>query len=324
MMTPRIFYFASDDPTPAGGEIDTYDHVDALNAAGLDAYALHITPGYRHTWFDNDTKVIDTKRFWSLYDQARDYIVVHESIGPRIAMFPGKKVIFNKNLYHGFSVFGLNPEATYPYLDDTVAAVLVTSEHNMRHLQFAFKDARMFRMYTRIDGERFAYRPIAQKRRRICAVAKAIPDLSVLAHLLWVRARGGQNRLAGYDWVFLRGLSQAQVAEALADALIVVNLSTHEGLPRTVLEAMSCGCLVVSYGSGTMQECLPAQSAFESDDFVRLATEIERIAEQFETSPERLVRWAEEGQAIAARFTRERQRAAVMAAWESILSAVPS
>src|SRR5215472_5677929 len=98
-MNERIFYYAYDTLKPSGGEIDTYHHVDILNDNGFDAYALHTKPGYRHKWFENNTRVIDVSAFWRIYDRERDFVVLPEPLELQMKMFPGKKVIFNKALY---------------------------------------------------------------------------------------------------------------------------------------------------------------------------------------------------------------------------------
>src|ERR1700730_4869025 len=101
MPLPKIFYLMYDIDAPSGGEKHSYQHVDLLNANGFEAYALHKLPRYRHTWFENETRVIDMEAFWNIYDREKDYIVVPEPLGRQILTYPGKLVIFNKNLYTG-------------------------------------------------------------------------------------------------------------------------------------------------------------------------------------------------------------------------------
>src|SRR6266542_5500719 len=101
-MRSRIFYFAYDHNRPSGGQKDTYQHVDILNRAGYEAYALHRTKGFRLGWFENSTAIVSDEWFWRRRDEERDIVVLPEDLGPAICSYPGHKVIFNKNLYHGF------------------------------------------------------------------------------------------------------------------------------------------------------------------------------------------------------------------------------
>jgi|SRR5712664_227192 len=314
----RIYYLAGDASKASGGEKHTYDHVDILNAAGFEAYVLHSRPGYRHTWFDNNTPVIDYRSFWKVYDKASDYIVLPESFGHNIMRFPGKKIIFNKSLYIGFGSFGLFSCDTYPYLDESVTAIFAVSEHNIQHLKFAFPKARIFRMYTHIDCKLFAYRPPALKKPIIACVVKALEPLTVLYHMLRARGLAGLNCLSQYEWVFLQGYSQREIARLLGDALVVISLNTFEGLPRILLEAMACGCLVVAYGSGPLKECLPVESRFDSDNLLRIAEQIEFLTSTFPVQAEQWTSWSAAGRQIAETYSLERQRDNLVRAWEQI------
>ena len=58
--------------------------------------------------------------------------------GARLLAHPGRKVIFNQNVHHGFTSLGAAVPEPYPYLHPSVTAVLTVSEHNRRLLKFAF------------------------------------------------------------------------------------------------------------------------------------------------------------------------------------------
>ena len=99
MSGARIFYYCYSHNEPLGGQKHTYRHVDILNAHGFEAYALHQKAGFRLTWFENRTRVIDEHGFHQIYDPERDYLALPEVLGARILDFPGRKVIFDKGLY---------------------------------------------------------------------------------------------------------------------------------------------------------------------------------------------------------------------------------
>jgi hypothetical protein len=54
---PRILFICPDLDSPTGGIKQIYRNVDILNSAGFNAVVLHSSPGFRCTWFRNDTKV---------------------------------------------------------------------------------------------------------------------------------------------------------------------------------------------------------------------------------------------------------------------------
>jgi hypothetical protein len=54
----RIFALTPEPRAPTGGIRAIYRHVDVLNENGFSAYVVHPDPGYRASWFENDTRVI--------------------------------------------------------------------------------------------------------------------------------------------------------------------------------------------------------------------------------------------------------------------------
>jgi len=317
---PKIFYWMINVDKPAGGEKHLYEHVDLLNEAGFEAYGFHLTGG-RYTWFASDTPLVCGGAFWDRYDPAEDYLVLPELLGPLISTLPGRKVIFNRGIYYGFSVFNLDAAfPQLPYQDPRVVAVFGVSEHNCRHLRFAFPQATVYRMYSSIDPRLYAYRPLREKKKRILVGTKATPPLSVLVHTLRARASAGLNKLAEYQVTFLKNLPLDQAATAFNESLLFITLATWEGLPRVLLEAMASGCLIVGYGTGSMAEIMPPEYACEPDDLIAMAQRIETI---LASSPEGLEAWTEtteRARATAAAFTLERQRHHLIDAWRDIFA----
>ncbi len=115
---PTIYYYCYDHNLPSGGQKHTYRHVDILNKNGFDAKVLHTAKNFRLTWFDNTTPVVSYQECVAKMNERRDFLVLPEDLGPRILDFPGRKVIFNKNIFHGFSAFGYEMRATYPTMTE--------------------------------------------------------------------------------------------------------------------------------------------------------------------------------------------------------------
>jgi glycosyltransferase involved in cell wall biosynthesis len=317
----KIFYWMHNSPRPSGGEKHSYEHVDILNAAGFEAYALHLT-GERHRWFDNQTRVVSGAAFWDLFDRDRDYLVVPETLGPHLLGFPGRKVIFNKNLHQGFRTFQSDsPLAHYhAYCDPSVVAILAVSEHNAQHLRFAFPYAIVRRVFAGLDPELYRFRPLREKKKQIVLVDKATEELDILMRMLAARNAAGFNTLHEYEVIVLHNLTAREAARLLSDALLLVSLNTREGLPRTIMEAMASGCLVAAYGTGPLAEILPPPYSFLPDDLVGLARHIEGIMAGF---PDRLDAWGETitaARQTAAAFSRERQRTVLLEVWRDILA----
>ncbi len=180
-----------------------------------------------------------------------------EDLGTRIQDIPGRKVIVNKNLFYGFSCLGADVPARYPYAFDDVLGAMTISEHNRRHLAWAFPRLPVQWVATGIDPATFSYRPLREKKAQILCVPKARTHLTVVYHMLQARAAAGLNRARDFTWLVSGDLSEREMARALSESALCLFLSAEEGLGRTPLEAMLAGCLVAGYQYGPVRE-LPA------------------------------------------------------------------
>lgn len=320
MNDTTIFYYCYSHERPTGGQKHTYQHVDILNRHGYKAFAFHTKKDFRLNWFENETKVIDFEGLKKIYDPARDYLVLPEDLGTKLLEFPGRKVVFNKNLYNGFQVFGWEMPPAYPYQDPTVVCAFAVSEHNREYLQFAYPHLKVLRVDPGVDGGVFAHTPLREKRRIISCVQKAPGLLLTLYHALQSRAAAGLNNLKEFEWVFLDGRTEQEVAAVLRDSLLFVFTSIEEGLGRMPVEAMSSGCLVAGFASGPMKEYLPAEFMFEVGDMTGMARFVESVAASFPGSVERWQSVSEEGSKKALAYSLERQERSVIDAWELVLS----
>jgi len=321
----KIFYYCPDHQTPSGGTRQIYRHVDILNRNGFEAYALHSTRGFRLTWFENDTRTISLNRFQKQFNRHDDFIVLPEDLGEKIQLFPGNKVIFNQNVYYGFASLGLPCPENLPYLDKSVKYILTVSRHNARCLSFAFPGARICRIFNGVDSRRFSFVPLERKRKVISALPRKNPlDNSLMYQVLATRAQQGLNVMKDYRWEFLATKPEREVVEILAESLILVFLSVHEGLPLMPLEAMLSGAIVVARRDGPSSEYLTPSCSFllNSADPLSAVRTVEEIALCFE-SPEgrkRLEEMTLKACRNAAQYSLAREERSLVRFWRRALS----
>jgi hypothetical protein len=315
----RIFYFCYSHDRPTGGQKQAYRHVDILNRNGFDAYALHMTPGFRLCWFENTTRTIDQQAFRQLHDPRTDVLVVPEDLGEAILRFPGRKVVFNQNLYFGFLAFGERAPLIYPYLCADVVAALVVSEHNADALRFAAPRLMVHQVRNGVDTRRFARRPLSQKKPRIACIAKAPAQLAVVFHVAQLRARQHLNALESFEWVFIKGKTEQEVADILADSLAFVFLGVEEGLPLMPLEAMACGCVVLAADAGPVREYLDRSCLFPVGDAPQLVGRLEAVAALYPDRLDQLDALVLQGLATVRRYGLEQEERSVLTAWRAIL-----
>ena len=324
--SPRIFYFCYDHQKPTGGQKQFYRHVDLLNAAGREAYALHVQAGFRLDWFENATPVVSFDQFQGIFDPSRDFLALPEDLGERVGSFPGRKVIINQGVYYGFNVLGLNKPAVYPCLHPEVEAVIVKSTDNETYLRFAYPGIRVLRVMDSINQDIFQFRPVHQKEKLIaCIPSKNATDLAQVFHLLHSRAEQGINRLDGFQWAFIQDKSEREVADILNRALFFVFLSTREGFGNLPLEAMFSGCLVTAYRAGPLKEYIQSDNSLPADpgDIISIVRNIELTVELLRrnTGGPRLI--SEAAHRTASRYSLANQKTDLLRAWNAILASAP-
>ncbi|WP_188555702.1 hypothetical protein [Edaphobacter dinghuensis] len=236
-----------------------------------------------------------------------------------IESFPGRKVIFNKNVYYGFQAFQSDEQLFKTYSDPSVAAVFAVSEHNRSHLAFTFPESQIFRVVYSIDCEVFSYNPMPNKKPIIACVAKDLPQLDMLRKIISARNCAGLNDFGMYEWLLLKGYDEGRMASTLRDAVLVISLSTKEGLSRTIREAMACGCLVLVPAAGAAMEDLPQHAHVEVENLMDMVTKIEDIMRMFLHQPDQLAALSLENCRYATSFTYQRSREHILRAWQEIL-----
>jgi hypothetical protein len=317
-MNPHIFYLCGDHQRPTGGQKHTYQHVDVLNRNGFSAYVVHGAPGFRLTWFDNETPVIDYAACVAMLDSERDFVVVSEDWAGFATELSARKVIFNKNIFNGFTILALSSSPYDPYRDPNVVAVLVVSAHNARQLRYAYPQLDVHQVMPDLHIERFSYVPLVRKCRQIAAIPKTRAVASVFQIF---RARAAAGLLPGGDceWVLLRDLHEREVADILARSLVFVFLSAEEGLGRMPLEAALSGCIVITYPNGPLRQLLPPDFCCDYADPVVVVRALESIVDAPPTRLEQMQAHVDAARDVARLYSAHAQAQTVCAAWETIL-----
>lgn len=325
MRRGRIFFISYGGLRPTGGVKVSYHHAEILDRRGIEATVVQVREATPIDWFDHTSAPISLSEFFDRFDPARDLMVLPEDFLPhemasKLLDYPGRKVIFNQNVYLGFEHIDRDKRARDLYAHPDVKAAVTVSEDNRRFLSFAYPRLAVRRVRLGVAPHRFAFRPVESKRRLIVCAAKAHAASMSIYHALASRAESGENRLAGYDWVFPRSLTEQEIAALLGDALMFVFLNIEEGLGLFPIEAMASGCIPIAFGVGPLKEYLPpALSKLRPGDMVRVARAVERIARWFEDRPRRLAPLTRACRRAALRFSPAREEESVVETWSALL-----
>ena len=183
-----------------------------------------------------------------------------------------------------------------------------TQEWAKRRLSYA-----PFVIPTGIDADVFYEDPGARVANRILMIRR-----SGLTEKRGGEVDGVYDELAEdsvLDPVLVGGLSEHEMAREYRRADLFLVFGRYEGFPRTVLEAMRCGCVVVGYdGGGGRETMLHGHTAMVAHD----RDEIVRYVRELTEDPERKERIRLGGREMGARYTLERQAASLLAGFEAL------
>ncbi len=247
----RIYILSPDNDKPSGGIKILYRHADVLNANGFSAAILHQHPGFRCTWFSNNTRI---EYLSQVKVNPDDFIVIPEIFGPRmcdVAALPqvspeARFVIFNQNCRYTFlgqsfdSI--LDKEFRMPYSDpDRYVATMVVSQDSADYIKSVFPEQKVFRIHNAIDMDTFTYQEASKPT--ICFMPRkhAEDALQVLGIL---KIRGALNNV---DIIAIDNMNERQVAEVMKQSMFFLSFGYPEGCPLPPAEAMACGCVVIGY-----------------------------------------------------------------------------
>lgn len=310
---PRILFLAPDYDIPTGGVRVMYRHVDILNAAGVPAAVWHHQPGFRCSWFRNETEIVYRAQTAL---GPRDVLVLSELdvdvlVHRQLAV---AHVIFNQS---GMLTWVRDPQGVSAHYAraETLLRVVTVSDYAAQLLGFAFPERDIRRVHLAIDTELF--HPGAAERRIAFMPRRGGQDLELVRNLLARRAP-----LAGWEFTALHGLPQAEVAQHLRSSAIYLSVGVHEGFGLPAAEAMASGCYVIGFhGYGGREFFLPQfSSPVPTSDVLGLAQAVERAVGAELESPGWLAeRGAQAAAFIAQTYRAQRESADVLAAYQDLL-----
>jgi hypothetical protein len=285
---PVVYFLTPDQRAPRGGVRTNYRQVDILNAAGIEAAVLHTAPGFRCTWFANDTRTTSA-------DEVRlgpdDVLVVPEFYSPGFDLLPKdiRKIVFNQGAYHTFDYAPDAAErAGAPYTElENLLCMVTVSDDSAALLRYTFPGIEVHQTRAVINDQIFRPRPGAVERR-IGYVPRRRPlERRQLFHML--RARGV---LDGWELVPLEGYTEARTGELMGTCAIFLSFSEREGFGLPPVEAMASGCYVIGFtGLGGREAFDPAYSAPVPDsDLLAFATAVEDAVRRFDAAPDDLAK----------------------------------
>ena len=313
---PAIYVCTPDYDVPSGGIRVAYRHVDLLNDAGIPAVVLHRRPNFRCTWFENRTRVLDSRHAVIGPD---DLVVVGELGASLLASLPPgfRFVVLNQNPHLTWRRVSEHDVQRYARSPD-LAAIVTVSDHSAAMLRHAAPGARVIRVHNSIDPRLFFAGGQARERTIAYMPRRGSDEAAQVLGIM--RGRGA---LRGWDVTALDGLTERAVADRLRSATIFLSFAYHEGFGLPAAEAMACGAYVVGFDGFSGREFFRSEfsSPVAAADVVGFARTLESVLERAGSEPG----WCEARGAAAAKFiateySPQRERREVVGAYGSLLT----
>jgi hypothetical protein len=348
-----IFYVCPWSPKPSGGIKQIFRHVEALNAAGFDAYVLAIEASMP-AWFDSSAAVARVrvrKKWWDLRRASRrknqipwlsssvspvveisrpggaplerhlgsgDILVLPEYLGKalRPCGFGSPLVVFNQNAHYTFTGFSHDDNPQDSIYRGHVLAAFGVSQHICEYLRFAFRDLPVFLTPNGVDGARF-FPPDGEKKRQIAFMPRKLPT-SIVQVLQILKGRGS---LEGWTLCPIDGMSESDVARLLRESAVFLSTCHDEGFGLPPLEAGASACVVVGYTGYAAREFMLPQYCYPvaQGDVLGFAQTLEGVLAEFVRDPQRLQQQAAAfAEFLRAHYAKEAESKSVVQAWNQL------
>lgn len=235
----NIYYLCPDMNTPSGGVKRLYTHVEILNQSGFSAFILHFKKNFKITWFTSNAPVLylDNNPPFN----PNDIIVFPEGLTNIIKKFqslPFKKVVIA--LSHSY-IFQQMPTGEN-WKNWGVNSVITPSTVIKNFIEWSMGIENIFIIGTSIDHNIFCYEP-QNKLLKVSYILRKDTCSSILEKIIKSKYKEFENII----FEAIDNLSIIDYASVLKQSQIFLSTSPHEGINRSILEAMACGCICCGY-----------------------------------------------------------------------------
>ena len=307
-----IYYFCPDVEFPSGGVLRLYSHVRILREAGYEAFVLHFKKGFQIHWFDHRLPVV--------------YVSDKPPIGPSDTVVIPEGFPFIMKQLEGARrvVIALNPEYIFRKLragenwkDYGIDRVMTNSPIIRDFIRWSMGIEDIFLLESSVDHTLF--RPAPHRELRVVYSRRKDTVSSMVEKIVKSRNRA----LSDVPFLGLENLPLVEYAELLGRSAIFLATASYEGFPRTVVEAMACGCICMGFdglcgreiivGSGEGQNFI----GVENGDFIELSKRLADVLDRFGKPDPELETIRDNALKTAGRFTPEAEKRSVLEFWET-------
>ena len=235
----NIYYLCPDVNFPSGGVKRLFEHVEILRQSGFTSFILHFKKGFKVNWFKSDVPVLYLDDNPPL--SPNDIIVFPEGFSNIIKKFqnlPFKKVVIA--LSHNY-IFQNIPSGEN-WSNYGVDAVITPSKTIKEFICWSMGIKNIFIIGTSIDHELFNY-DNKVKILKVSYISRKDTCTSLIEKII----KSKDPYFKNIKFEKIENLTLDNYASVLKNSHIFITTSPHEGINRSVLEAMACGCICLGF-----------------------------------------------------------------------------
>ena len=267
-----IYILCPDINIPSGGIKRLYRIASVLHNAGFNACILHEKTGFSQEWVNNTAPVCYADQITL---KPNDIIVIPETLPDTMKQIPD----FCRKVVHAFSwtyIFQ-NMKKGETWRDYNIEMALTPSSVIADFIKWSI-GVPVYKFETGIDKTLFSYKPETKE-----------DVISFLIHRnlegKWTRKIFSQlpRDIPTYKWIGISNRTEDEYAEIIRKSKIFLATGIREGVPGSILEALSCGTVVVGYRGVGGNEYLvndgPDKNFFgvENGDYFALSRSLEKV-----------------------------------------------
>ena len=290
-----------------GGIKTAYRHAELLSELGFDAAVYQ--PDGAPSWFETRAP-----RLTQLAPAADDILVFPESLnGPLAEMvrLSARKVLFCQA--HYYTLFNPIPPERYRELGFERVACQSAIAKGFLERVLRLSDIAILPCF--IDTKLFFPRG---KTMRIALIPKKLPrEAAAIQKIFGLK----YPEFGAIPWQIVENVSERETAEIFGRSTIVLSLPFLESFGLVPLEAMASGAIVAGFTGYGGQDYATAENGFwfPPDHLEEVADSIARIITGLERNDPDILKMHEAGFATAARYGKDRTRAALRAFYTALV-----
>ena len=347
-MKQKLYFICTENKKPVGGIKQLYRQVDILNKNGFNAFIVHRKKGFRHKWFENETKIIYNLGTFNKIDKIfkkkikpfkiiKNYIrtkkddpieengilIIPEIFGPYLNTLNDniKKVIFNQNCYYTFNNCTLDLTKNKPvYLDKNFLASIVVSEDSKKYLEYTFPKSITHRIHLGINTSKFFYKKVLEKKQIAFMPRKLEDDIIQIINILKIK-----SNLKNWDFVEIDNKTEDEVAIILNESSIFLSLNHREGFGLPPAEAMASGCIVIGYAGQGGKEYFKPEFSFKIDEgnIIQFVEKVEEIAIKLDNNNTAIIEIQQKASTyISENYNLKKEEESIISTWNKILNKI--